>query len=343
MKRYALPFILLAVLVSTLGGWFFTYRPAAKGEVTERAQDGLQGAVKSVTVETFPLVERFGEWTEAAGGLESVTTYTPQGRSLEVKRYRPDGALDYRLERRYQNGRLVEETSFGTDDQPLYRWLHAYDAQGRLTSLSGHDDRGGLEFKTLYGYDGQGRLVTETSYGTDEQLSYEAEQRYTQGYTRSTVYYAQSEPEYRLEEVFDAGNHRLSEASYSPAEDLQYRVVYSYTDTGDLLTESAFAADGSAEYRLENSYDESGRLLTTTEYDADSEPFYRYSYEHNSSGDVTKRDTRGVDGSGSTLVYAYTYDKHGNWTERRTSKLVNRFGQEVVEPTEVTRRTLTYN
>ncbi|CAN5799700.1 hypothetical protein BH24DEI2_BH24DEI2_11530 [soil metagenome] len=253
MKRYALPITLLVVLVAALGGWFVTYRQPVKNAATERAQDGLRGAVKSVTVETFPLVNRFGEWLEAAGGLESETTYAPRGAALEVKRYRPDGGLDYRLERRFKDGRLAEETSFGADDQPLYKWIHVYNAQDRLTSLSGFDDRGKLEFKTLYSYDGQGRLVTETSYGTDEQLSYEAEQRYTQGYTRSTVYYAQSQPESRLEEVFDATDHRLSETSYSPTEDLQYKVVYNYTDKGDLLTESAFAADGSAEYRLENS------------------------------------------------------------------------------------------
>ncbi|CAN5799778.1 hypothetical protein BH24DEI2_BH24DEI2_11540 [soil metagenome] len=49
-----------------------------------------------------------------------------------------------------------------------------------------------------------------------------------------------------------------------------------------------------------------------------------------------------MDGSGSTLTYSYLYDAHGNWTERRTSKLVTRLGEEVLEPTDVTRRTLSY-
>lgn len=57
---------------------------------------------------------------------------------------------------------------------------------------------------------------------------------------------------------------------------------------------------------------------------------------------MTRRESRGVDGSGSSLTYTYTYDGQGNWTERRTSKLVTRFGEEILEPSEVTRRTISY-
>ena len=342
MKRYVVVATLFIGLAVALGGWFVVYRPSEKQLDSARARDGLRGEVRGVTVETFPLVNRAGEWVEAAGGVESETTYTPQGEPLQVSRYRPDGGLEYRLSYLYQNDRLVEETSFGVGEQPLYTWLHAYDAEGRLTSLTGYDDRGTPEVKTLYGYDDQNRLKTETSYGADETLSYEAFQSYAQGYTRSTEYFAQGAPDYRLEEVFDQTDHRLSEASYGPSQELQYRIEYAYTPRGDLLTESAYSADEALEYRLENRYDEAGLLLETTEYDRDNEPFYRYSYAYNDKGDITRRESRGVDGSGTTLTYSYVYDKHGNWTERRTKKLVTRFGAEVTEPSEVTRRTISY-
>lgn len=341
MKRYALFITLLIVVAASVGGWFILRPPTEQRIASQRSQDGLRGEVKRVAVETAPLVERFGEWVEAAGGLESETTYTPQGNLLEVSRY-SDNALEYRLSYHYEGDRLAEETSFGPGEEPLYTWLHAYDDRGRLTSLSGYDDQGRLEYKTLYSYDDAGRLLTETSYSADETLSYEAQQRYDQGYTRSTVYFAQGAPEYRLEETFDISAHRLTEASYSPSQDLQYRVAYSYSERGDLTAENAFAEDGSLEYRLENSYDEAGRLLETVEYDADTEPFYRYNYAYNEVGDITKRESRGVDGSGSALTYSYLYDAQGNWTERRTEKLVTRFGEDVLEPSEVTRRTLTY-
>ena len=342
MRRYALPVILFVVLTVVVSGWLVTRRAGVQGDETARAQDGLRGEVKSVRVETFPVVSRSGEWTEAAGSLESETLYTPQGNLSEVSRYRPDGGLEYRLVHRYENGRLTEETSFGDGDQPLYSWFYVYDGEGRLTSLSGYDDRGVLEVKTLYGYDAEGRLATETSYSADETLSYEARQSYAQGYTRSTVYFAQGEAESRLEEVFDTAAHRLAEASYSPTRTLQYRVEYAYTPRGDLLTESAYSADETLEYRLENRYDEAGLLLETTEYDADLEPFYRYSYTYNDKGDLTKRESRGVDGGGSTLAYTYTYDKHDNWTVRRTSKPVTRSDKESLEPSEVARRTVSY-
>ncbi len=342
MKRYAVPVTLFVVVSVAVGGWLVTRRPVADPTASQRALDGLRGQVKSVVVETFPVVERFSEWLEAAGGVESETTYTAKGDLLQVSRYRPDNGLEYRLTYRYDHDRLVEETSFGPDDRPLYRWLHAYDDRGRLTSLSGYDDRGLLAVKTLYSYDAQNRLLTETSYGADETLSYEAFQSYAQGYTRSTAYFVQGAPEYRLEETFDPSNHRLAEASYGPSQDLQYRVEYSYTERGDLLTESAYSADETLEYRLENRYDEAGHLLETVEYGADLEPFYRYSYAYNGAGDVTKRETRSVDGSGSSLTYTYIYDKHGNWTERRTAKLVTCSGKERLEPSEVARRTISY-
>ena len=341
MKRFILPMTLLVVLAFALGGWFVVTRPVAEQLESARSRDGLHGAVKKVTVATAPLVQRSGTWVAADSRLESETVYTPRGTLSEVSRY-SDNALEYRLDYLYENDLLARETSFGPDDQPLYTWLHVYDESGRLTSLSGYNDRSVLEVKTLYSYDAEGRLLTETSYSADDTLSYEAKQSYAQGYARSTVYFAQGAAESTLEETFDQSAHRLTEASYSPTRDLQYRVEYHYTDQGDLSTESAFSADGSVAYRLENRYDDAGRLLEATEYDADHEPFYRYSYAYNDKGDLIKSESRSVDGSGSTLTYAYSYDKHGNWTERRAEKLVTRLGEEVVEPSEVTRRTLSY-
>ena len=93
---------------------------------------------------------------------------------------------------------------------------------------------------------------------------------------------------------------------------------------------------------MENSYDAKGNLTETTEFDADDEPFFSYVYSYDERGNILERSSRSVDGSGSTLRYDYTYDESGNWTLRRGSRLATRFGEEVFEPFELTRRTLSY-
>ncbi len=343
MKRFAAPLALFLAFVLVIGAWFVGLRPRqAAGD--DRRLDGLYGGVLEVTLETAPLALRFGEWVEAAGSLESSSRYDRRGRLLEVVRYRLDNAVDYRVSYRYEGERLLEETSYTTDEAPLYRWLHDYDREGRKLSLTGYNDAGGLDFKTVYSYDPEGRLVQETAYNPDETLSSVTDISHdAQGYTRETRYGAsQLEGDYRTVERYDRNGNRLEEAAYGADGALQYRVSYRYDGAGRLLEEIAYGADSSAQYRLENRYDEAGNLLGTTEYDADDEPFYRYGYAYDEHGTLTRRSSLGADGSGSVLVYEYDYDPAGNWVTRRAFKELERFGETVLEPSEVSRRDIQY-
>ena len=341
MKRYTVPALLLFVFVVAIGGWFLSYRRVAAPPIADVARDGLHGPVAQVTVETAPLVDRFGEWVEAASSLESETVYDQQGRVTDLRRYRSDNSLDYRLVSRYEEGNLVEEASFDGFETPLYTWNYSYD-EGELAALSGYDEGGRQEFKTVYTY-AEDRLATETSYNADESLNYVTDYSYTaSGYTRATTYYSRGEPEYHKVEKF-AGDNLSEELAYGLEDTLLYRVSYRYNDRGRLLEETAYGADGVLEYRLENDYDSAGNLTETTEFDADNEPFFSYGYSYDERDTIVERSSRSVDGSGSTLRYDYTYDDFGNWTLRRSSRLVTRFGEDVFEPFELTRRTLSYH
>lgn len=344
MRRFAAPLALLfafvLVIVVWVSGLLGARDPSAP---SDRTLEGLRGEVLQLTVESAPLVERFGEWVEAASSLESESRYDPQGRLREVVRYRSDNSLDYRVVYHYEGERLLEEQSFGPDGETLYRWLHGYDAQGRRISLTGYNDQGRLEFKTVYSYDDQGRLTGEVSYNPDESIGSVTELRYDgEAYVRETRHQATpGEGEYRTVERYDARGNKLEESAYV-ADALQYRVSYRYDEAGSLLEEIAYAPDGSAEYRLENRYDQAGNLTETTEYDADDEPFYTYRYAYDERGNVTLREGRSPDGSGSLLRYEYDYDEAGNWVTRRTFREVMRFGEPTLEPSEVTRRTIRY-
>lgn len=343
MRRFAAPAATLLVFILVIAVWFVWLRPPPEAEGDAR-QDGLYGQVVAVRQERAPLLERFGEWVEAARSLESETRYDREGRVLELTRYRADNTVDYRVRYRYEGGNLVEEASFSAEDAPLYKWLHAYDREGREVSLTGYDEAGRLDFKTVYSYDDAGRRVRETSYAPDETVSAVAELSYEgEGYTRETRYAASAlEAEYRTVERYDARGNRVEEAAYGVDGALQYRVGYRYDEAGRLLEETAYRADGSPEYRLENRYDAAGNLVEATEYDADGEPFYHYAYAYDDRGNPTRRETRGSSGEATVLSYGYDYDEAGNWVTRRTFKEVERFGETVLEPSEVTWRTLRY-
>lgn len=343
MRRFALPAATVLVFVVVIAVWFVWLRPHDSAEADAR-RDGLYGPVVWVRQERAPLTEHFGEWVEMARSLESETRYDRAGRVLELIRYRADNTVDYRVRYRYDGDDLVEETTYDADGNPLYRWVHTYDREGREVSLSGYDPEGQLDFKTVYSYDDAGRRVRETTYAPDETVSAVAEVSHqADGYTRETRYAASAlEAEYRTVERFDARGNRLEEAAYGAGDALQYRVTYRYDDAGRLLEEIAYRADGSPEYRLENRYDAGGNLVEATEYDADGEPFYHYAYTYDVRGNPIRRETRDASGTMRVQTYEYTYDDAGNWVTRRTYEELERFGERVLEPVDVTYRTLRY-
>jgi hypothetical protein len=169
-KRYTIPAALVLIAVIALFSWF---RTEDKTE-SDRVRDGLRGGVQSVTVETAPLVDRFGEFVEAASITESVTVYNELGQVQDIKRYRSDNILDYAIRYGYENNLLITEETFDDNETPLYKWLREYNSRDLETSLSGYDSDGQLDFRTVYEYDNRGQLLKETSFNPDETFSYTA-------------------------------------------------------------------------------------------------------------------------------------------------------------------------
>lgn len=342
MKRI-LPLLLLSFFGLVIGSWFATNRNALFLPPYVN-QDGLRGRVSQALVESAPLVERFGDWVEAASSFETHTAYDERGNIIWLDRYRDDNKLEYRIRYAYEDNLLLEETSFDGNNDPLYKWVYSYDDAGNRLSSTGYSEGGRLDFTTTYRYDGDSRLLEEISYHADESLNYIAEQSFERdGYTRQTRYFgSEGQLAYRTADLYDAAGNHVEEIAYGPDDTVQYRVDFRYNENGKLLEERAYGPDEHLQYRLENRYDAQGNLLSTTEFGADDEPFYGYSYEYDRYGNVTERSSQKGDAAPNTLRYEYEYDKQGNWIERRTLKLVKRFGEDVFEPTQVTRRTINY-
>jgi YD repeat-containing protein len=339
-KRFAIPALALVIIVVLLLWWL---RPGSGLAVNDRAKDGLKGDVQSVTIETAPLVDRFGEFVEAASVTESQTTYSEDGKVLDIKRYRSDNTVDYAIRYSYEKELLVTEETFDDNEAPLYKWLRDYNSRDLETSLSGYNAQGQLDFRTAKEYDNRGQLLKETSFNPDETFSYTAEFGYTRGGSekRTTFFTPGNVADYTSLETFDTEGNRLEESATNTAGELEYRVTYSYDGEGRLLEETAFKPDGSQDYRLQNEYN-NGNLIKTTEFNEEDKPFYTYTYAYDDKGNMTERMTETEDGTKDTYRYSYEYDEAGNWVKRETQRLTDKFGEEVLEPTEVTHRSILY-
>ncbi len=339
MKRFAIA-VILVIMAALLVWWL---RPDSALEDSDRARDGLQGNVQTVTVETAPLVDRFGEFVEAARVTESQTSYSEDGKVLDIKRYRSDNTVDYAIRYGYEKELLVTEETFDDNEAPLYKWLREYNARNLETSLSGYDAAGGLDFRTVREYDNREQLLKETSFNPDETFSYVAEFSYTRSGSekRTTFFTPGNIADYTSLETFDENGNRLEESATTTEGELEYKVIYTYDGAGRLLEETAFKPDGSQDYRLENEYD-NGNLIKTTEFNEENKAFYTYTYSYDEHGNITERMTETEDGTKDVYRYTYDYDEAGNWIKRETKRLVDKFGEEVLEPSEVTHRSILY-
>jgi hypothetical protein len=338
-KRYTIP----AALVIIAAIAFFSWLRPDEVEESDRARDGLQGKVQSVTVETAPLVDRFGEFVEAARVTESQTIYGEDGHVLDIKRYRSDNTVDYAIQYGYENGLLTTEETFDDNEAPLYKWVREYNEQDLETSLSGYNAEGQLDFRTVRDYDNRGQLLKETSFNPDETFSYVADFSYTrQGSEKRTTYFTPGNvADYTSLETFDKSGNRLEESATNTEGELEYKVTYRYDGDGRLLEEIAYKPDGTQDYRLLNEYD-NGHLVKTTEFNDKNEAFYTYMYTYDEHGNMTERMTETQEGDKEVYRYTYEYDEAGNWISRETHRLVDKFDQETLEPTEITHRSIQY-
>jgi YD repeat-containing protein len=338
-KRYTIP----AALVIIAAIAFFSWLRPDDVESSDRARDGLNGKVQSVTAETAPLVDRFGEFVEAARVTESQTIYSEDGQVLDIKRYRSDNTVDYAIQYSYENGLLTTEETFDDNEAPLYKWVRDYNERDLETGLSGYNAEGQLDFRTVRDYDNRGQLLKETSFNPDETFSYVAEFNYTrQGSEKRTTYFTPGNiADYTSLETFNKDGNRLEESATNTEGELEYRVTYKYDGNGRLLEEIAYRPDGTQDYRLLNEYN-NGNLVKTTEFNDNNEAFYTYTYAYDEYGNMTERKTETQEGDKEVYSYTYQYDDVGNWITRETQRLVDKFDQETLEPTEITHRDIQY-
>jgi hypothetical protein len=121
----------------------------------------------------------------------------------------------------------------------------------------------------------------------------------------------------RITAVYDAKGNRTEGASYNADGSLWLKSVYAYDAKGNRTEETSYNADGSLWLKWVYTYDAKGNMTEEAVYEADGSLWLKW-------------------------VYTYENDTQGNWTKKATSKEVNKYGRNFLEPTETVVRVITY-
>lgn len=132
--------------------------------MSDRAQAGLRGPVKSTTEESaYPVT------TDAAGNasearFERTTVYDPDGRLLSTRSRNSDGSQWVTRSEYSHSGQLLK-TSSGTEGQALTETTYSYDSRGRLEKITTNNKS---ETPILFRYDEHGRKTTIQTYSASD-------------------------------------------------------------------------------------------------------------------------------------------------------------------------------
>ena len=132
--------------------------------MSDRAQAGLRGPVKSSTEESsYPnMADAGGKASEVR--FEHTTLYNPDGRLLSTRSRNSDGS-HWLTRYEYSNSGQLLKTASGTEGQALTETTYSYDSQGRLAKVTSSNKS---ETPILFRYDEHGgKTKIQTSRGSD--------------------------------------------------------------------------------------------------------------------------------------------------------------------------------
>jgi len=137
---------------------------------TNRARDGLTGAVQSIQLEFAQILKKEGKWVIRPRKLEVVTTYDLEGKrtsqNFHVRAFQDsnEGISKYD-----SNGNVIEHSQYfeGVFQGKIFC---TYDDYGRKIKQEAYSPDGKLCYKTLQRYDERGKVVEAIMYNADDTL-----------------------------------------------------------------------------------------------------------------------------------------------------------------------------
>lgn len=349
----------------------------ASALMSDRAQAGLRGPVKSTTEEsTYP--EAPGETSQIRFGR--TTVYDRDGHLLSTRSRNSDGSY-WVTRNEYSNSGQVLKTSFGTEGQTLTETTYSYDSQRRLQKVT-TDNK--TDTPILFRYDEQGRKTKiETSRASDYRPNmasdgspFEAVDRapnLSGGGTATTIYDehdraievqvrgSNGELVTRALRTYDAEGHVSDEkqvyenfVTMFPPEARQKMLDESGLSAEQLQQElnAQFATlmNGHDDpYSISNRYDSAGRLIYVSRriFNMEQEIETAYNDHGDKESEITlctrppsENAPAAEESRYSEARYSYQYDQRGNWTEQTIEFRTSPAA--AFQPSTVIKRSLTY-
>lgn len=138
---------------------------------TDRARDGLAGAVQSIQVEFARILKEEVKWVIHPRKLEAVTTYDREGKRVSRNFYvRAYHDSDEGISKYDSNGNVIEHSLYfeGVFQGKIFC---TYDDYGREIEKKLYDPEGKLCYKTFQKYDLQGKVIEMTTYDAENTLN----------------------------------------------------------------------------------------------------------------------------------------------------------------------------
>ena len=132
--------------------------------MSDRAQAGLRGPVKSTTEESaYPnTADASGQASEIR--FERTSVYDPAGRLLSTRSRNSDGS-HWVTRNEYSNSGQLLKSASGAEGQALTETTYSYDSQGRLEKIASDNKR---DTPILFRYDEHGRKTTIQTYSASD-------------------------------------------------------------------------------------------------------------------------------------------------------------------------------
>jgi len=220
-------------------------------------------------------------------------------------------------------GNVVEEFEYSTSGDIVSRTVHKYDTNScRIESIR-YTALGAVELRIQRVCDETGREIQIDTYNSSGQL------------TGRTI------------EEYDGNLVRFK--SYNGSGVLDAAFDMETDSNGNLIRMVSYDVDtGKATSVVESTYNVAGKVVRTLFYNEGGEMFseikYSYSYDEDGMDEITTTTLylAGAPFRTTTEGLVIEVDSRGNWTERRTYKQQEQYGQIEWVLTKVERRTILY-
>lgn len=347
--------------------------------MSDRAQAGLRGPVKSTTESSYPNVTDYAG-TASEVRFERTTVYDAHGRLLSTRSLNSDGS-HWVTRNEYSNSGQLLKTASGTEGQAPNETTYLYDSQGRIERVTS-SNKG--ETPILFRYDERGQKTKiQTSLASDyrpnvasDRSPFEALETMPNipgGGTTTTTYDENDRPlEVKVRDAngelvnralrtYDAQGHLSDEkqiyenlVTMFPAEVRQKLQDESGLSAEQLKHEMSAQLtklmNGNEDsYSISNRYDSTGRLIHMRRriFNMEEEIDTTYNEHGDKESEITlstrppsENAPAAESQSYSETRYSYLYDPHGNWTEQTIEFRTS--PDDAFQPSTAIKRSLTY-